>query len=173
MLHSKFGKTPINILQSKEKKSCPFYREFGLQCASVSLWISPGKEHHFQKLPQPQTLLSGNSHPPPMENKNVSEIYMPPMGFIFSVETKPVRSKLARGLECIKRTTPWAKKSSLTLTFEHVTWKLIGIIYTLRATPAQSLVLIKWRGQMILSGQHSGLRRVVWPWPLNMWLENQ
>ena len=48
-------------------------------------------------------------------------------------------------------------------------WKSIGIIYSLRATPAPSLVLIKCRGQTILSGQHRGLRRVVWPWPLNMW----
>ena len=100
-------------------------------------------------------------------------------------------------------------KSGLTLTFEHVNWKSIGIIYLLGATPAASLVLIKlgskegfdldlwtcdlkinrdnllnegnpctkvlikWRGQKILSGQHTGLRRVVWPWPLNMWPENQ
>ena len=35
------------------------------------------------------------------------------------------------------------------------------------ATPAPSLVLIKWRGQKILSGKHHRLRRVVWPW--NMW----
>ena len=63
-------------------------------------------------------------------------------------------------------------RSGLTLTFKYVTWKSIAIIYLLRATPAPSLVLIKWRGQMILSGQHSGLRRVVWPWPLIMWPEN-
>ena len=63
-------------------------------------------------------------------------------------------------------------RSGLTLTFEHVTWKSIGIIYSLRATPATSLVLIKWQGQMILSGQHCGLRRVVWPWPLIMLPEN-
>ena len=73
----------------------------------------------------------------------------------------------------IERTTQWAEKSGLTITFEHVTWKSIGIIYSLRATPALSLVLTKWRGQKILSRQHSGLRRVVWPWPLNMWPENQ
>ena len=59
----------------------------------------------------------------------------------------------------------------LTLTFEHVTWKSIGIIYSLRATPAPSLILIKWRGQKILSGQHSKLRRVVWPWPWTCDLE--
>ena len=49
-----------------------------------------------------------------------------------------------------------ARKSGLTLTFEHETWKLIGIIFPLRATPAPSLVhvLIKWRVQKILSGQH-------------------
>ena len=54
----------------------------------------------------------------------------------------------------IERTTHWARKSGLTLTFEHVTSKSIRIIYLLRATPAPSLVLIKWRGQQILSGQH-------------------
>ena len=39
--------------------------------------------------------------------------------------------------------------------------------------PAPNLVLIKWSGHKIVSGQHSGLRRVIWPWPLNMWRENQ
>ena len=33
----------------------------------------------------------------------------------------------------IEWTTQWAEKSSLTLTFEYVTWKSIGIIYSLRA----------------------------------------
>ena len=62
-------------------------------------------------------------------------------------------------------------ESGLTLTFEHVTWKSIGIIYSLRATPAPSLVLIKWRGQKILSGQHSGLRKVGWEecFDLDLW----
>ena len=78
-----------------------------------------------------------------------------------------------KGSKDIKWTTDRAEKSGLTLTFEHVTWKSIEIIYSLRATPAPSLVLIKWRGQKILSGQHRRLRRVVWPWPLNMWPENQ
>ena len=49
------------------------------------------------------------------------------------------------------------------------TWKSIGIIYL----PALSLLLIKWRGQKILSWQHRGLRRVVWPWPLNVWPVNR
>ena len=48
-----------------------------------------------------------------------------------------------KGSKYIKWTTHWAQKSSLTLTFEHVTWKSIGIIYLLRATPTISLVLIK------------------------------
>ena len=65
-----------------------------------------------------------------------------------------------KGSKDIERTTHWAEKSGLTLTFDHVTWKSIGIIYSLRATPARSLVLIKWMGQKILSGQHTGLRRV-------------
>ena len=58
------------------------------------------------------------------------------------------------GSKDIERTTQWAEKSGLTLTFEHVTWKSIGIIYSLRATSAPSLVLIKWRGQKILRGHH-------------------
>ena len=36
--------------------------------------------------------------------------------------------------------TQWAEKSGLTLTFEHVTSKSKGIIYSFRATPAPSLV---------------------------------
>ena len=58
----------------------------------------------------------------------------------------------------IERTTHWARKSGLTLTFENVTWKSIGIIYSLRVTLAPSLVLIKWRGLKILSGQHLDYR---------------
>ena len=54
----------------------------------------------------------------------------------------------------IERSTQWAEKSGMTLTFEHVTRKSIGIIYSLRVTSAPSLLLIKWRGQEILSGQH-------------------
>ena len=87
--------------------------------------------------------------------------------------SKTFPKQVSKGLKYIKWTRHWVQKSGLTLTFEHVTWKSIGIIYLLVATPAPSLVLIKWRGQKILSGQHSGLRRVVWPWPLNMWPENQ
>ena len=59
-----------------------------------------------------------------------------------------------KGSKDNERTIQWAEKSGLTLTFEHVTWKSIGIIYSLRAIPAPSLVMIKWRGQKILSGQH-------------------
>ena len=78
-----------------------------------------------------------------------------------------------KGSKDIEQTTHWARKSGLTLTFEHVTLKSIGIIYSLRAIPAPNLVLIEWRSQKILSGQHSVLRSVVWPWPLNMWPENK
>ena len=69
-----------------------------------------------------------------------------------------------KGSKDIEQTTHWARKSGMTLTFEHVTWNSIGIIYLLREIPAPSLVLIKWRGQNILSGQHTWLWRVVWPW---------
>ena len=58
-------------------------------------------------------------------------------------------------LLCRSKTCPkFQIKSGLTLTFEHVTWKLIGIIYSLKATPAQRLVVIKGRCQKILSRQH-------------------
>ena len=83
--------------------------------------------------------------------------------------SKTCPKQVSKGLKYLKWTTHWAQKSPLTLTFEHVPWKSIGIIYLLGATPAPSLVLIKWRDQKILSGQHSGLKRVVWPWSLNMW----
>ena len=48
-----------------------------------------------------------------------------------------------KGSKDIEHTAHWARKSGLTLTFEHGTLKSIGIIYSLRATPAPSLVLIK------------------------------
>ena len=54
----------------------------------------------------------------------------------------------------VERKIQWTEKSGLTLTYEHVTWKLIVIIYSLMATPSLSFVLIKWRGQKILSWQH-------------------
>ena len=66
-----------------------------------------------------------------------------------------------KGSKDIEWTTQWAEKSGFNLTFKHVTWKSIGTFYLLRATPIPSLVLIKWRGQKILIGQHSGLRRVI------------
>ena len=59
-----------------------------------------------------------------------------------------------KGSKDIEQTTQLAEKSGLTLAFEHVNWKSIGIICLLGATPAPSLVLIKWSGQKILSGQH-------------------
>ena len=68
----------------------------------------------------------------------------------------------------IKRPTQCASKEWFDLDLWTLTWKSIGIIYSLRATPAPSLVLIKWSCQKILSGQHDRLRRVVWHWPLNM-----
>ena len=43
-----------------------------------------------------------------------------------------------RGSKDIEWTTHWARKSGLTLTFEHVTWKSIEIIYSLRVTPSPS-----------------------------------
>ena len=66
-----------------------------------------------------------------------------------------------KGSKDIDRTTQPSDKSGLTLTFEHVTWKSIGIIYSLRDIPTPSMVLIKWRAQKILTGQHTGLRRIL------------
>ena len=50
----------------------------------------------------------------------------------------------AKGSKDTAWTTQWAEKNGLT--FEHVTWKSIGIIYSLKATPAPSLVIdqVKW-----------------------------
>ena len=50
-----------------------------------------------------------------------------------------------KGSKDFERTIQWAQKSGLTLIFQRVTWKLIGIIYLLGANPATSLVLIKRR----------------------------
>ena len=89
--------------------------------------------------------------------RNVSETFMPQWCKIqvyLLCRSKTCPKQVSKGLKYIKSTTQWAEKSGLTLTFEHVTWKSIGIIYSLRATPAPSLVLIMWRGQKILSGQH-------------------
>ena len=80
--------------------------------------------------------------------------------------SKTCPKQVSKGLKYIKWKTHWAQKSSLTLTFKPVPWKSIGMIYLLGATPAPSLVLIKWRGQKIFSGQHTGIKSV---WPLNMW----
>ena len=64
--------------------------------------------------------------------------------FIFCVEAKPVKTKqVSKGLKYMRWTTRWAQKSGLTMNFEHVTLKLIGVIYLLGATPAPSLILIK------------------------------
>ena len=62
-----------------------------------------------------------------------------------------------KGSKDFVRTTHWARKSGLTLTIEHLTWKSIEIIYSLRATPASSLVLIKRRGQTTHWARKSGL----------------
>ena len=96
------------------------------------------------------------------------------IGIIYSFRATPAPSLvLIMGSKDIEQRTQWAEKSGLALTFEHVIWKSTGIIYSLRGTPCTKLVLIKWRVQNLLSGQHSGLRRVVWPWPLNMGPENK
>ena len=69
--------------------------------------------------------------------------------------------------------THWAKNSGLTLTSDHVTWKSTGIICSLGVTSTPRLVLIKQRGQKMLSRQHTGPRTVNWLWPLIMWSKNQ
>ena len=96
------------------------------------------------------------------ETRNVSVTYMPPWCKIqvyLVCRSKTCTKQVSKGIKYIKWTTHWAQKSGLTLTFKQVTWKSIGIIYSLRATTVPSLVLIKWKGQKILSGQHLVYRR--------------
>ena len=114
-------------------------------------------------------MLSQSLNPFPLlrdnvKTRNVSETYMPPLmqnSKLLLICTRHGCNPCTKfgidqvkGSKDIERTTHWARKSGLTLTFEHVTWKSIGIIYLLRATSAPSLILFKWRGQKILSGQH-------------------
>ena len=70
--------------------------------------------------------------------------------------SKTCLKQVSKGLKYIKCTTHWAQKSGLTLTFEHVTWKSIGIIYSLKAPPAPNLLLIYWRGQRYWSDNTVG-----------------
>ena len=48
----------------------------------------------------------------------------------------------------------WTKTGSLTLTFDHVTWKSIGNIYSLRASNVQTMWQLSSKKVMILSRQH-------------------
>ena len=59
---------------------------------------------------------------------------------------KTCTKQVTKGLKYIKWATHTGLKSRLTLTFEHVTWKSIRIIYLLGVTPKPSLLLIKWKG---------------------------
>ena len=72
----------------------------------------------------------------------------------------------SKGLKYIKWTTHWAQKSGLTLTFEQVTWKSIGIINLLGSTPAPSLVLIKWRVKIYWANNRLGSKE--W-FDLDLW----
>ena len=74
-----------------------------------------------------------------------------------------------KGLKDIERTTHWPEKSGLTLTFEHVTLKINRDHLLIEGNPCTKFGIDQVKG----SKEHSGLRRVVWPWPLNMWPENQ
>ena len=75
-------------------------------------------------------------------------------------------AKKARIYESLDNLKHWVQKSGLTLTFEHVIWKSIGIIYLLGATPAPSLVSTKWRERRTNWTRKSGLtltfERVTW-----------
>ena len=55
-----------------------------------------------------------------------------------------------KGSKYIERTTDWARKSGLTLTFEHVTWKSIKDHLHIQVNPCIDQV----KGQKISSGQH-------------------
>ena len=78
--------------------------------------------------------------------------------------SKTCPNQVSKRLKYIKWKTHWVQNSDLTLTFEHVTWRSIRIIYILGATPAPSLVLIKWRGQKILTlyGLNLTFEHVTW-----------
>ena len=58
-----------------------------------------------------------------------------------------------KGSKDIERTHSVLRRVVWPWPLNMLTWKSIGIIYLLRATPVAGLVLIKWRGQTILSGQ--------------------
>ena len=95
-----------------------------------------------------------------MKNKNVSETYMPPL----VQNSKLLLICTRQGLQVWYRSSEGVKRYLADNTLGSKEWfdldlwtcdlNTIGVIYLLRATPAPSLVLIKWRGQQILSGQH-------------------
>ena len=66
------------------------------------------------------------------------------------------------------------KTNSLTLTFDHVIWKSIGVIYFLRASTKSNLATLRQRSQMILSGQHL-YKEAVWPylWPCDLKIDRE
>ena len=94
------------------------------------------------------------------------QVYLP-------CKCKTCPKQVSKGLKYIKWTSQWAEKSGLTLTFEHVTWKSIRDHLLIEGNPWSKFGINQVKGRTILSGQHSGPSRVVWPWSLNMWPENQ
>ena len=78
-----------------------------------------------------------------------------------------------RGSKDIERTTQWAEKTGFDFDLWTFDLKINRDHLLIKGNPCIKFGIDKWRGQKIFSGQHSGLRRVVWPWPLNMWPENQ
>ena len=96
-----------------------------------------------------------------MKTRNVSK-HLCPLWCIFQVyllcRSKTFMKQVTKGLKYIKWTTYWSQKSSLTLTFEHVISKSIGIIYLLGVTPAPSLLLINWKGSKDIDRTTLGLQ---------------
>ena len=72
--------------------------------------------------------------------------------------SKTCPKQVSKGLKFIKWTTHWAQKSGLTLTFEHVTWKSIGCIYSLRATPCTKFGIDQVKGSKDVERTTLGLQ---------------
>ena len=52
----------------------------------------------------------------------------------------------------------FSKTSILTLTFDHMTWTSIGVMYLLEASTVSNLAAFKQRGQKIMSRHHLGYK---------------
>lgn len=65
-----------------------------------------------------------------------------------------------------------SKTSTLTLTYDHVIWKVIENIYSLRATTVPSFETPRQRGQQILTGHYLNKDKHIDLWPSTIWPED-